>query len=274
MSEQKTEEWTPPAKVEELYPKQTGMNRPTSGAREEKELVVGKADIQLYSQGTPNGQKVSILLEELGIPYDANTISITDGEQFQSGFVNINPNSKIPAIVDRSNPDDLINVFESGHILTYLADKYEKFAPSKDNLKKRTELGNWMYWHMAGQGAMTGNFGHFYQYAPDNEHEARIYGVRRYGMEVQRLLSVLDKQLEGKQYILGDDYTIIDIACFPWWNWVNTRYRNNKTQILGGEFLSTNQYKNLTEWGNRIAERPAVQKGLLVCPFKVTKLKL
>eukprot|EP01060_Flectonema_neradi_P041740 TRINITY_DN9_c0_g2_i2.p1 TRINITY_DN9_c0_g2~~TRINITY_DN9_c0_g2_i2.p1 ORF type:complete len:266 (+),score=65.57 TRINITY_DN9_c0_g2_i2:47-844(+) len=257
--------FTPPAKIEEMYPKEfVGMNRPTAGAREQKELPVGKEDIQLYSLATPNGQKVSILLEELGVAYDAHRISINEGEQFFSGFVDVNPNSKIPALVDRSNPDEPINVFESGNILMYLADKYGKFVPAKDDVRKRTELGNWLMWHMAGQGPMTGNFGHFYRSAPETEIDARTYGVRRYGMEVQRLMSVLDKHLEGKRYILGDDYSVIDIACFTWWN---AKYRNKVTNINSHEFLSFDQYKNLTAWGERIAARPAVQRGMKVCPF-------
>lgn len=207
--------WTPPAKVEELFAaasgnKFAGINQPTSGAREEKPLERGSAPFQLYSIATPNGQKVGIMLEELqelGLAdYDAFAIGL-GGAQFGSGFVGVNPNSKIPAAVDYDTPDGKpLELFESGSIVLYLAEKFKKFLPS--DFRGRAECMNWAFWQMAGQGPMTGNFGHFFVYAPADKCETRSYGAARYGMEVQRLCHVLDTHLSTRKYIVGEEYSI------------------------------------------------------------------
>ena len=264
--------WSKPSKIEEMYPSEfTGINKPTAGVQEDIPAPSGKADIQLYSLGTPNGWKVSILLEELGVEYDAHTVSIMRGDQFTKGFVDVNPNSKIPALTDRDGPDGKpINVFESASICLYLADKYGKFVPPQSDFRKRTEMMNWIMWQMAGQGPMTGNFGHFYNYAPSEEVGAVTYGARRYGMEVQRLCSVLDNHLADKDYILGSDYSLADIICFPWVYVIGKDgigYKNRDNEIHGFEFLSIGKYKNVMRWKKAIEERPAVQKGLKVNTF-------
>jgi GST-like protein len=214
-----TVSWTPPAKVEELFAgaagnKFAGINQPTSGAREDKPLERGPAPFQLYSIGTPNGQKVSIMLEELqelGLcDYDAHVIGL-GGAQFGSGFVGVNPNSKIPAAVDYDTPDGQpLNLFESGSIVLYLAEKYKKFLSA--DFRLRAETLNWAFWQMAGQGPMTGNFGHFFVYAPADKCETRSYGAARYGMEVQRLCHVLDTHLATRTYIVGEEYSIAGTA--------------------------------------------------------------
>jgi len=262
MADSSDNPWVPPAHIEELYSKADGnrfasINRPTAGARHTSELPTGEAPIQLYSFRTPNGQKVSVILEELGLKYDAFPINIMKGDQFGSGFVDVNPNSKIPAIVDRDGPEGKsVRVFESGSILLYLADKYGKFVPPQGTAA-RVECVSWLMWNMGGMGPMFGNFGHFFRYAPRNKHEAIDYGVARYGMEAQRLLSVLNAQLEGRQYIIGDEYTIADVACYPWVSCLITGY--------GAEsFLNLDTYANVRRWMKDIAERPAVVKGMNV----------
>uniref|UniRef100_A0A6B2LER2 Glutathione S-transferase n=1 Tax=Arcella intermedia TaxID=1963864 RepID=A0A6B2LER2_9EUKA len=225
----------------------------------------GKASFQLYSLGTPNGIKAAIILEELGIDYDAHVINIMTGDQFTSGFVSVNPNSKIPAAVDKEVLNDKgepLKLFESGSIMLYLADKHKRFIPS--DAAHRAEVLNWLFWQMAGQGPMAGNFGHFMVYAPDDKVEARNYGVSRYGMETQRLLSVLDLHLKGRMWMVGEEYTIADMAIFPWVNQLRTGYKH-KSGIGAAEFLSVESYGNVIAWANRIAERPAVQRGLTVC---------
>eukprot|EP01087_Luapelamoeba_hula_P020532 TRINITY_DN701_c0_g1_i1.p2 TRINITY_DN701_c0_g1~~TRINITY_DN701_c0_g1_i1.p2 ORF type:complete len:301 (+),score=52.36 TRINITY_DN701_c0_g1_i1:66-968(+) len=262
------ESWTPPAHIEELFAQAAGsqfasINAPTAGARTEKELPVGSAPLQLYSLGTPNGFKASIMLEELGVDYDAFVINIGSGDQFTSGFVEVNPNSKIPALVDKEGPGGKsLNVFESGSIVLYLAEKHKRFLPEDFGL--RTEVLNWTFWQMGGQGPMTGNFGHFMVYAPADKVETRNYGVARYGMEVQRLCSVLDRHLAGKTYMVGEEYTVADIMVFPWFNQLLTGYKHT-SGIGAGEFLNVKQYTNALAWHARIAERPAVQRGLQVC---------
>jgi len=263
-----TEEWAPPATIEDLFAKTDGnkfssINKPTAGARTQQELPVGSADLQLYSLATPNGQKVGILLEELGVDYDAFVINIGKGDQFTSGFVGVNPNSKIPALLDKNGPDGKpINLFESASIAIYLAEKFNKFIP-KDP-RQRYEVMNWIFWQMAGQGPMTGNFGHFFVYAPPDKKEARDYGVGRYGMEAQRLCDVLDKHLVGRTYIVGEEYTLADIIIFPWFNLLRVGYKHS-SGLGAKDFLKVEQYKNAIAWADRIAERPAVQRGLQVC---------
>jgi GST-like protein len=234
------------------------INRPDSGARFEQELPVGQHPLQLYSMGTPNGQKVTILLEELlalGVSqaeYDAHLIKISDGDQFSSGFVAVNPNSKIPALVDRS-VEQPINVFESGNILLYLAEKFGHFLPS--DLAARTEVMNWLFWLQGSAPYLGGGFGHFYAYAPEKFE----YPINRFTMEAKRQLDVLDKQLAKHAYIAGDEYSIADIAIWPWYG----------NLVLGtvynaAEFLDVASYQNVVRWAKVIEQRTAVQRGRIV----------
>ncbi|MGO2343036.1 glutathione-dependent disulfide-bond oxidoreductase [Vibrio litoralis] len=234
------------------------INRPDSGARFERELPVGQHPIQLYSMGTPNGQKVTILLEEFlakGVTeaeYDAFLIKIGDSDQFSSGFVEVNPNSKIPALVDRSG-DSPINVFESGSILLYLAEKFGHFIPS--NIEDRTKVLNWLFWLQGSAPYLGGGFGHFYHYAPEKYE----YPINRFTMEAKRQLDVLDKQLANNTYIAGEEYTIADIAIWPWYG----------NLVLGNaynaaEFLDVESYTHVQRWAKAILERPAVQRGRIV----------
>jgi GST-like protein len=231
-----------------------GTNRPISGATHEKELPVGRHPLQLYSLGTPNGQKVTIMLEELlalgltGAEYDAWLIKI-DGPQFGSGFVEINPNSKIPALVDRSGAEP-VRVFESGAILLYLAEKFGALLP-KDHAK-RTEALSWLFWQMGSAPFVGGGFGHFYHFAPVKVE----YAINRYAMETKRLLDVLDKHLANHKYLAGDEYSIADIAAWPWFGGVVMGGLYN-----GAEFLSAHEYRNVLRWADTIASRPAVQRG-------------
>ncbi|KAJ3339124.1 hypothetical protein HDU93_008608 [Gonapodya sp. JEL0774] len=209
-------EWQPPKTIESLYAATAGnnfsaINAPTAGARTQRDLPRGSAPYQLYSAPTPNGFKASIALEEFGVDYDAWTINIGKGDQFTSGFVGVNPNSKIPAMYDYGTSSGKpIRVFESGAIVMHLAVKHGKFLPQDP--AKRAEVLSWVFWQVGGQGPMTGNYGHFMVYAPGDKGQARDYGVARYGMEVQRLCDVLDKHLsDGRQYLVGDEYTIADM---------------------------------------------------------------
>ncbi|EMQ2877251.1 glutathione-dependent disulfide-bond oxidoreductase [Vibrio navarrensis] len=234
------------------------INRPDSGARFEQELPVGQHPLQLYSMGTPNGQKVTILLEELlalGVTqaeYDAHLIKIGDGDQFSSGFVAVNPNSKIPALVDRS-AEQPINVFESGNILLYLAEKFGHFLPK--DLAARTEVMNWLFWLQGSAPYLGGGFGHFYAYAPEKFE----YPINRFTMEAKRQLDVLDKQLAKHVYIAGDEYSIADIAIWPWYG----------NLVLGtvynaAEFLDVASYQNVVRWAKAIEQHTAVQRGRIV----------
>ena len=234
------------------------INRPIAGATHDKDLPVGKHPLQLYSLGTPNGVKVTILLEELlarghaGAEYDAWLINIMDGTQFSSGFVSANPNSKIPALIDNSvSPAQ--RVFESASILMYLAGKFDEFLP-KDP-RKRTEAISWLFWQMGSAPLLGGGFGHFYAYAPVKIE----YAIDRYAMEVKRQLDVLDRHLAENEYMAGDEYSIADMAIWPWYGAV----------VLGvvynaGEFLSVHEYKNVLRWTKQIGERPAVKRGRMV----------
>ncbi|WP_367971307.1 glutathione-dependent disulfide-bond oxidoreductase [Vibrio scophthalmi] len=234
------------------------INRPTSGARHEQELPVGEHALQLYSMGTPNGQKVTIMLEELlalGVAeaeYDAYLIRIGDGDQFSSGFVAANPNSKIPVLVDHS-VTPAINVFESGHILLYLAEKFGQLLPKE--LAQRTVAMNWLFWLQGSAPYLGGGFGHFYAYAP----EKLEYPINRFTMEAKRQLDLLDKHLAENRYLAGDEYSIADIATWPWYG----------NLVLGNlynaaEFLDVERYPNLLRWANEIAERDTVQRGRIV----------
>mmetsp|Transcript_1072 Transcript_1072/g.2595 ORF Transcript_1072/g.2595 Transcript_1072/m.2595 type:complete len:300 (-) Transcript_1072:148-1047(-) len=232
----------------------SGMNSTTSGAREQRKLPVGKHPLQLYSAGTPNGQKVTVALEEMGLAYDAHFIDIGKGDQFASGFVSINPNSKIPALLDRDGPGGKeINVFETASILLYLGEKTGKLIP--EDPAKRTEMMNWIFW-LHGAAPYFGQFGHFYKYASIKLG----YPIERYTMETQRLLDVLDKQLEGKKYIVGDELTLADINAMPWVNCLSQFY-------AGEEKLGLAKYVNVQNWMKRLKERPAVKRGMSVNSF-------
>jgi GST-like protein len=234
------------------------INRPIAGATHEKELPVGKHPIQLYSLGTPNGQKVTILLEELlalghsGAEYDAWLVKIGSGEQFGSGFVGVNPNSKIPAMVDRSGPAP-IRLFESGAMLVYLAEKFGAFLPTEP--AARAECLSWLFWQMGSAPFVGGGFGHFYAYAPAKFE----YAIDRYAMETKRQMDVLDRRLAESEYVAGPDYTIADMAIWPW-------YGGMAKGLLYGaaEFLSVQEYTNVIRWADRIAARPAVKRGRIV----------
>ncbi len=234
------------------------INRPIAGATHEKELPVGRHPLQLYSQGTPNGVKVTVMLEELlalghkGAEYDAWLIRIGDGDQFGSGFVAINPNSKIPALVDRSGPTP-IRVFETAAILMYLAEKFAEFLPKEG--AARAECLSWLFWQMGSTPYIGGGFGHFYAYAPVKIE----YAIDRFAMETKRLLDVLDRRLAESEYVAGPAYTIADIAIWPWYGGLA-----KLGQYGAAEFLSVQDYKNVQRWAEMIHERPAVKRGRMV----------
>lgn len=234
------------------------INRPDSGARFDRELPVGEHPLQLYSLGTPNGQKVTILLEELlalGIKqaeYDAHLIKIGESDQFSSGFVAVNPNSKIPALVDNSG-ETPVNVFESASILVHLAEKFGKFLPESGSA--RTQTFNWLFWAQGSAPFLGGGFGHFYAYADEKQE----YPINRFAMEAKRQLDVLDKQLANNTFVAGEEYTIADMAIWPWYG----------NLVLGklydaAEFLQVESYENVVRWAKQIAERKAVQRGRIV----------
>jgi len=252
------DEYTPPAVWK--WESESGgawanINRPIAGSSHEKELPTGRHPLQLYSLATPNGVKVTVMLEELlalghsGAEYDAHLIRIGDGEQFGSGFVELNPNSKIPVLQDRST-DSPTRVFESGSILLYLAEKFGEFIPTEP--AARTECLNWLFWQMGSAPYLGGGFGHFYKYAPVKIE----YCIDRFAMETKRQLDVLNRQLENHQYIAGSDYTIADIAIWPWYGTVvlNETYE-------AAEFLQVQEYPHVVKWAQQIAARPAVQRG-------------
>ena len=252
--------YTPPEVWEpaESGGKFAGINRPTAGARDEKELPVGDHPFQLYSLATPNGVKAGIMFEELleaghaGAEYDAWLIDISDGDQFGSGFVDVNPNSKIPAMVDRSGPEP-IRVFESGAILVHLAEKFGAFLPTD---ARRAEVLSWLFWQVGSGPFIGGGFGHFYAYAPEKYR----YPIDRYAMETKRLFDVADRRLAEARFLGGDEYTIADIANFPWLAPFveGDIYKDAKT------FLSIDEYENVGRWVREIAQRPAVRRGRIV----------
>ncbi len=234
------------------------INRPISGPTHDQDLPVGRHPLQLYSLATPNGVKVTVMLEELlalghaGAEYDAWLVRINDGAQFGSGFVAINPNSKIPALLDRSGPTP-IRVFESGAILLHLAEKFGAFLPAGG--QERAECLSWLFWQMGSAPFLGGGFGHFYAYAPTKIE----YAIDRYAMEVKRQLDVLDRRLAEHPYLAGDDYTIADMAVWPWYGTLA------KGQLYeSGEFLQVQQYANVLRWTERIAQRAAVRRGRMV----------
>jgi GST-like protein len=253
--------YTPPAVWtwnKENGGKFANINRPVAGATHEKELPVGRQPLQLYSLGTPNGVKVTVMLEELlalghaGADYDAWLVPISEGAQFSSGFVAINPNSKIPALVDRSAAQP-VRIFESGAILLYLAEKFGAFLPSGG--AARAECLSWLFWQVGSTPFLGGGFGHFYAYAP-----TRIeYAIDRFAMEVKRQLDVLDRRLADSRYLAGDEYTIADIAVWPWYGALA------KGQLYGaGEFLQVQHYQHVLRWTDEIAQRPAARRGRMV----------
>jgi GST-like protein len=234
------------------------INRPIAGATHDKELPVGRHPLQLYSLATPNGVKATVMLEELlaaghsGAEYDAWLIRINEGDQFGSGFVAVNPNSKIPALLDRSGPEP-VRVFESGAILLHLAEKFGAFLPTGGSA--RAECLSWLFWQMGSAPFLGGGFGHFYAYAPTKIE----YAIDRYAMEVKRQLDVLDRHLADRAFLAGDDYTIADMAIWPW-------YGNLVKGLLyeSGEFLQIQDYTNVVRWTDAIAKRPAVRRGRMV----------
>ena len=246
-----------------LWKKENGgrfasINRPVAGATHDKALPVGRHPLQLYSLGTPNGVKVTVMLEELlalghrGAEYDAWLIRIQDGDQFGSGFVAANPNSKIPALWDRSGPTP-VRVFESGAILQYLAEKFGAFMPAGGSA--RAECLSWLFWQMGSAPFLGGGFGHFYAYAPTKIE----YAIDRYAMEVKRQLDVLDQHLAQNVYLAGDDYTVADMAVWPWYGTLV------KGQLYeAGTFLGVEKYTHVLRWTDQIARRPAVQRGRMV----------
>jgi len=233
-------------------------NRPVAGFTHDKELPVGCHPLQLYSLGTPNGVKVTVMLEELlalghrGAEYDAWLIRIGDGDQFGSGFVAVNPNSKIPALVDRSGPTP-IRVFESGAILMHLAEKFGAFLPTE--VSARAECLSWLFWQMGSAPYLGGGFGHFYAYAPAKME----YPIDRFAMEVKRQLDVLDRRLAGSEYLAGDAYTIADIAAWPWYGGLAKGWLYD-----AAEFLGVQEYKNVQRWADAIGDRPAARRGRMV----------
>lgn len=276
--------WVPPDHIESLFAATAGnqfasINKPVAGPRYEAELPMGEAPLQYYSVATPNGQRGGIMLEELGVDYDAHRIKIWGDlpEQFSTGFLRINPNSKIPAMVDREGGvnGEPLRLFESASILVYLADKYKRFMPEHPAI--RAEVMNWVIWSVAGQGPTSGNFGHFFVYAPADAVDARNYGAARYGMEAQRLLDTLEKHLAekgGRTYLVNEEYTIADIAVLPWVLQLRTGYLHASSGTNANKFLGVeDKYPLLMKWADRIKERPAVQRGLKVCPFSGDNMK-
>jgi GST-like protein len=234
------------------------INRPVAGPTHEKDLPVGQHPLQLYSLATPNGVKVTVMLEELlalghaGAEYDAWLIPITEGAQFGSGFVDVNPNSKIPALMDHSGPKP-VRVFESGAILLYLAEKFGALLPT--SMPQRAECLSWLFWQMGSAPFLGGGFGHFYAYAPTKIE----YAIDRYAMEVKRQLDVLNRRLAECPYLAGDDYTVADIASWPWYGALV------KGQLYeAGEFLQVHEYTHVVRWADQIAQRPAAQRGRMV----------
>jgi len=257
-----TPEYTPP-KIW-TWDKENGgqfanINRPIAGPTHDKELPVGRHPLQLYSLATPNGVKVTVMLEELlalghtGAEYDAWLIRIQQGDQFGSGFVAVNPNSKIPALMDRSGPEP-IRIFESGAILMYLAEKFGAFLPTDG--AARAECLSWLFWQMGSAPYLGGGFGHFYAYAPIKIE----YAIDRFSMEVKRLFDVLDRRLAESEYLAGPEYTIADIAAWPWYGSLAKGFAYNDA----AEFLQMQEYRNVQRWVDLIAERPAVKRGRMV----------
>ncbi|MCP9232893.1 glutathione-dependent disulfide-bond oxidoreductase [Mesorhizobium sp. LMG 17147] len=262
MNDYATDQYTPP-KVWTWNKSNGGafasINRPIAGPTHDKKLPVGKHPLQLYSLATPNGVKVTIMLEELlalghsGAEYDAWLIRINDGDQFGSGFVEVNPNSKIPAMMDRSGKKP-VRIFESGSILLYLAEKFGEFLPTEQ--PARAETLSWLFWQVGSAPYLGGGFGHFYVYAPTKIE----YAIDRFAMETKRQMDVLDRRLAESEYLGGSDYTIADIAVWPWYGGL----AKGRMYDDSGEFLQVEQYKNVQRWADAIDARPAVKRGRMV----------
>ncbi|KAA8496215.1 Disulfide-bond oxidoreductase YghU [Porphyridium purpureum] len=265
--------WVAPRRIEELFEKSGGnawgkINAPTAGARDLHDPApapVPNKDLVLYSLGTPNGLKVAIVLEELGLDYNYHRIDISKGDQFKKFFVDVNPNSKIPAMIDRNGPGGApVRLFESIAIAMYLVEKEQKFFFENDPASK-LEATNWLIWQVGSQGFPIGNFGHFFVYAPKDAADARDYGVSRYGMEALRLCDVLEKHLhEGKKtYLVGETYSVADMICFPWvWQLLQGSYVQ-PDGLTAAEFLGIREkFPTMCEWAERIATRPAVQAAI------------
>ena len=254
--------YTPPAIWQwnkENGGKFASINRPIAGATHDKELPVGKHPLQLYSLATPNGVKVTVMLEELlalghsGAEYDAWLVPIQEGAQFSSGFVAVNPNSKIPALMDRSDAANPVRVFESGAILLYLAEKFGAFVPKE--LAQRAECLSWLFWQMGSAPFLGGGFGHFYAYAPEKYE----YPINRYAMEVKRQMDVLNQRLAAHEYLAGNEYTVADMAAWPWYGALA------KGQLYdAGEFLQVHEYTHVLRWAEQVGQRRAVQRGRMV----------
>ena len=254
--------YTPPAIWQwnkENGGKFASINRPIAGATHDKELPVGKHPLQLYSLATPNGVKVTVMLEELlalghsGAEYDAWLVLIQEGAQFSSGFVAVNPNSKIPALMDRSDAANPVRVFESGAILLYLAEKFGAFVPKE--LAQRAECLSWLFWQMGSAPFLGGGFGHFYAYAPEKYE----YPINRYAMEVKRQMDVLNQRLAAHEYLAGNEYTVADMAAWPWYGALA------KGQLYeAGEFLQVHEYTHVVRWAEQVGQRRAVQRGRMV----------
>jgi GST-like protein len=247
--------WSPPQSSGGRF---ANINRPTAGATHEKPLPIGKHPLQIYSLGTPNGVKVTVMLEELlalghtGAEYDAWLVRIHEGEQFGSGIVQANPNSKIPVMVDHSGPKP-VRVFESGAILIYLAEKFGAFLPTEP--AKRAECLSWLMWQMGSAPFLGGGFGHFYAYAPSKIE----YAIDRYAMEVKRQMDVLDKHLADNEFLAGAEYTIADMATWPWYGALAKGFLYE-----AGEFLQVQDYKHVVRWAEQLAQRPGVKRGRMV----------
>jgi len=260
--------WQAPGTLDELYARATAgnpwgnVNADKAGPRTPGEVTSTRAEVDLYALGTPNGQKVAIFLEELAVEYAAHRVDISKGEQFTEGFTRVNPNGKIPAIVHHGADGSSTRVFESGAILIYLAEvKGSKLLPPVGD-PKRAECLSWVMWQMGGLGPMVGQFGHFWKYAPRTLLQALDYGVARYGMETRRLLSVLDKHLgDGRQWVLGDEYSIADIIIYPWVACISNPKGYNASDFIG---LSSGRFPNVSRWVDRVGARPAVQRGMQV----------
>ncbi len=260
-----TSDYTPPATWVWTPQKHGGrfaaINRPIAGATHDKALPAGRHPLQLYSLATPNGIKVTVMLEELlalghsGAEYDAWLVRINDGEQFGSGFVALNPNSKIPALLDRSDPQRPVRVFESGPILLHLAERFDSAFLPRVGDPARAEVLSWLMWQMGAAPYLGGGFGHFYAYAPQKIE----YAIDRYAMEVKRQLDVLDRRLADSEYLGGDAYTVADIAVWPWYGALAKGLLDE-----AGEFLQVQQYRHLQRWTDAIAQRPAVRRGRMV----------
>eukprot|EP00929_Paragymnodinium_shiwhaense_P045632 TRINITY_DN23289_c0_g1_i1.p1 TRINITY_DN23289_c0_g1~~TRINITY_DN23289_c0_g1_i1.p1 ORF type:complete len:316 (+),score=48.39 TRINITY_DN23289_c0_g1_i1:173-1120(+) len=293
--------WYRPDRIEDLYTATSDntfitINAPTAGPRQQQALKLGDennkeaqpAALQLYSLSTPNGWKVGMMLEEMGVPYDAHVINIGRGDQFTSGFVGVTPNSKIPALLDLDGVGDgkPLAIMEGAAIMMHLGAKYPEHNLLPADPRLRSECLQWLFFQVGSQGPMTGNFGHFLVYAPEDAIEARDYGVARYGMDVQRLAHVLERHLAGygdfqgscemrpegaRSYLVGDAYSIADMACWPWVQALVGKGYNREGQAPSREFMRVNRYPNLLAWHKRILDKPSTYRGMRVCSNGKTK---